>query len=197
MSNYQSLLKAVVRDYVRRHADVFEVVPELLPLPRSAGEIFVPPPLPKKSARATTAAGTKVRPIDFAERDAENRKLGEYGEKWVIECEKKKLMDAGKPNLAEKVLWVSKDIGDGYGYDIASFTCTGDPILIEVKTTNGAATCPFYISEAELKVAEKEGNRYRLYRVFDFAGKPQIFELVAPLRQRLSLTATSYRASVG
>jgi uncharacterized protein DUF3883 len=196
-SNYQSLLKAVVRDYVRSHPDVFEVVPESLPVPRSAREIFVAPPLPKKDAGTNTAARNKVRPIDFAERDAENKKLGENGERWVIECEKKRLIDAGKSELAKKVLWVSRDMGDGYGYDIASFTCTGDPILIEVKTTNGVAARPFYISEAELGVADNEGQRYRLYRVFDFAGMPQIFELVGPLRQRLSLIATSYRAAVG
>lgn len=195
-SNYQSLLKAVVRDYVRRHADVFEVVPESLPVPRTAEEIFVAPPLPKKGAGANTAGRTKLRPIDFAERDAENKKLGDCGEGWVIECEKKRLVDAGKPDLAEKVLWVSRDMGDGYGYDIASFTCTGEPIFIEVKTTNGAATRPFYISEPELGVADKEGKRYRLYRVFDFAGKPRIFELAGPLRERLSLVATSYRAAV-
>lgn len=197
MSNYQSLLKAVVRDYVRRHADVFEIVPELLPSPRGAGDIFVPPPLPKKTAAVGNSARAKAFPIDFAERDAQNRKLGEHGEQWVIECEKKRLVDAGKPDLAKKVQWVSRDLGDGYGYDIASFTSTGDPILIEVKTTNGAATRPFYISEAELRVADQEGKRYRLYRVFDFAGKPQIFELVAPLRAQLSLAAISYRASVG
>jgi hypothetical protein len=197
MSNYQSLLKSIVRDYVRKHSHIFDVVPESLPLPRPVEEVFVPPPLPKKNERAKAAGRTKVHPFDFAQHDAENKKLGVQGEQWVIECEKKRLTDAGRADLAEKVLWVSRDMGDGYGYDIASFTCTGDPILVEVKTTNGTATRPFYISEAELRVADKEGERYRLYRVFDFAGKPQIFELIAPLRQRLSLIATSYRAAVG
>jgi len=196
-SNYQSLLKAVARDYVRRHPDVFEVVPESLPVPRTAEEIFVAPPPPKKDPGAKTTARAKVRPIDFAARDAENKKLGDFGEQWVVECEKKRFIDAGKPDLARKVLWVSKDMGDGYGYDIASFTRSGEPILIEVKTTNGAATRPFYISEAELKAADKEGKRYRLYRVFNFAENPKVFELVGPLRQRLSLVATSYRAVVG
>ena len=39
-SNYQSLLKAVVRDFVRTHTAVFEVVPDL-PLARPAGDLFV------------------------------------------------------------------------------------------------------------------------------------------------------------
>jgi len=196
-SNYQGLLKVVVRDYIRRHPDIFEVVPELQPVPRTAEEMFVAPPVPKRNTQPKGAAQTRVHEIDFAGWDAENKKLGKHGEQWVFECEKKRLIDAGKPDLAEKVFWVSRDMGDGYGYDISSFTSTGDPILIEVKTTNGAATRPFFISEAELKVADKEGERYRLYRVFDFGGTPRIFELVAPLRQCLSLTATSYRATVG
>jgi hypothetical protein len=115
----------------------------------------------------------------------------------VIECEKKKLADAGRADLAAKVIWVSKDIGDGYGYDVSSFTCDGEQILIEIKTINGAKTSPFYISEAELAMSEIEEKKYRLYRVFDFARKPHIFELNGPLRHRLSLSVASYRATVG
>jgi hypothetical protein len=196
-SNYQNLLKAVVLDYVRSHPHAFGVVSDLPREPRPYADLFVAPPPPKKNAEMKNAPQTRVRQIDFAEQDAENTKLGQLGEQWVIECEKKKLLDVGKSDLAEKVLWVSKEMGDGYGYDIASFTCSGEPILIEVKTTNGAATRPFYISEPELRVADKEGTRYRLYRVFDFVGTPRIFELVGPLRERLSLVATSYRAVVG
>ena len=96
----------------------------------------------------------------------------------------------------QKVIWVSKDIGDGYGYDVSSFTCDGEQILIEIKTTNGSKTSPFYISEAELAMSEIEEKKYRLYRVFDFARKPYIFELNGPLRQRLSLSVASYRATV-
>ena len=194
-SNYQGLLKAVVRDYVRAHPEIFDVVPESLPAVRSADEVFIAPPLPKKHS-ANPVSRVKVYPIDFAQQDAENKKLGRCGEKWVMECERRKLTDAGKTELAERVLWVSRDLGDGYGYDIASFTRSGEPIIIEVKTTNGASTRPFYISEAELKVADKEGERYRLYRVFNFAEMPQIFELRGPLRESLSLIATSYRAAV-
>jgi len=193
-SNYQGLLKAVVHDHIRRHSDVFGVAPEMLPVPRASEEIFVDPPIPKKTVERKAVVRTPARLIDFTLVDAENRKLGALGEKWVIECEKKRLIEAGRPDLAEKVLWVSKVMGDGYGYDIASFTSNGKPIFIEVKTTNGLASRPFYISETELKVADKEEGSYRIYRVFNFAGNPQIFELAGPLRQRLSLEAISYRA---
>jgi hypothetical protein len=100
-------------------------------------------------------------------------------------------------DLAAKVAWVSKDTGDGYGYDVSSFDANGEQIFIEIKTTNGPKTSPFYISEAELAVSEVEGKKYRLYRVFDFSQKPYVFELAGPLRKRLSLAVANYRAVVG
>jgi hypothetical protein len=49
-------------------------------------------------------------------------------------------MDAGKADLAKKVLWCPETWGTGMATDIASFTCVGDAILIGAKTTNGEAT---------------------------------------------------------
>jgi hypothetical protein len=62
-----------------------------------------------------------------------------------LNARKEHLAAAGRTYLAAKVIWVSKDMGAGYGYDVSSFACDGEQILIEIKTTNGAKTSPFYI----------------------------------------------------
>jgi hypothetical protein len=43
--------------------------------------------------------------------------------------------------------------GDGAGFDIASFDPDGRERFIEVKTTNGAATTPFFLTRNEMAVA--------------------------------------------
>ena len=55
---------------------------------------------------------------DFAELDAANRQLGKQGEEFVFELEKYRLLLAGRDDLAQKVVWASRDIGDGLGFDI-------------------------------------------------------------------------------
>lgn len=80
-----------------------------------------------------------ARKFDVAARDERNRKLGEAGEERVLQHERAALRDAGRDDLARKVRWVSREDGDGAGYDIASFDERGASRLIEVKTTNGWA----------------------------------------------------------
>ncbi|WP_145963093.1 DUF3883 domain-containing protein, partial [Mangrovicoccus ximenensis] len=91
--------------------------------------------------------------------------------------------------------WVSREDGDGTGYDISSFDPAGRPRLIEVKTTNGGERTPFHISRNELEVAEERRGDWCLLRLYDFARTPQAFELRPPLGAHVALTATSYRAS--
>ena len=64
------------------------------------------------------------------------KKLGQYAEFIVYENEKRILEQAGRQDLANKVIFVSREIGDGLGYDILSFdSTTGEEKLIEVKGT--------------------------------------------------------------
>jgi len=194
--NYQKLLRSIVRDFLHQNPHLLETPPQQSPEVRPVSKIFVPPPRTKVKAKRKT--GTRKPPkMDFASRDAENKKLGSLGEQWVLKIERKRLTDAGRADLAKKVVWVSEDIGDGFGYDIQSFTATGKKILIEVKTTNGGRFSSFYITPTELAVAERERGRYRLYRVFDFANEPKIFPLPGPLASQLELTPISFRAAVG
>jgi hypothetical protein len=146
-----------------------------------------------------TASGRKraAHPvlINWAERDAANRKLGAAGEEWVIRFERRRLNAANQEQLADRVRHVSEEIGDGLGYDIMSFEVDGAPIWIEVKTTNRGIAVPFFLSSREIDVAKEKGQKFRLYRVFDFCkANPRIYILEGPLAEKCELTPISYRA---
>ncbi|WP_424964831.1 DUF3883 domain-containing protein [Dinoroseobacter sp. S375] len=137
-----------------------------------------------------------ARKFDVAARDDRNRALGEAGEARVLAHEQSTLRSAGREDLARKVRWVSKEDGDGAGYDIASFAPDGRSRLIEVKTTNGWERTPFHLSRNELAVAEKRCREWCLFRVWNFARAPKAFELRPPLEAHVSLTAMSFQARV-
>jgi hypothetical protein len=96
--------------------------------------------------------------------------------------------------LADQIDWVASRLGDGLGYDIVSFDENGDVLYLEVKTTNAGILTPFFISPNELAVAERRGDTYRLYRVFDFSNNPHAFVLSGSLGHKLDLKPQSYAA---
>jgi hypothetical protein len=69
--------------------------------------------------------------------------------------------------------------------------------LIEVKTTNGAARTPFYLTRTELEVSKERPSAWRVYRVHLFAQSPRVFTIAPPLEDYLHLRAESWRASWG
>lgn len=136
-----------------------------------------------------------ARKFDVAKRDERNRKLGEAGEELIYRREKSHLENLNRADLADRVRWVSKEDGDGAGYDIASFHPNGDTRLLEVKTTKGWDRTPFHISRNELKVAESRRDEWSLLRVWDFQREPKAFEIHPPLDAHVTLTPTSFKAS--
>ena len=133
--------------------------------------------------------------FDVAGRDERNRALGRAGEEIVLEYERSALASAGRHDLAQRVIWVSQEQGDGAGFDIASFTPQGRLRLIEVKTTNGWERTPFHITRNELAVAEERKTEWCLFRLWNFSREPKAFELHPPLDAHVSLTATTFQAS--
>lgn len=160
-------------------------------------ELFVGPP-PTLANRPPPRDLDKMlrvaRKFDVAGRDARNRALGRAGERFVAERERATLIRRGRDDLAARVRWVSDEDGDGLGYDIASFEPTGQPRLIEVKTTNGWERTPFHITRNELEVAEERRSEWCLFRLYDFLQNPKAFELRPPLEAHVSLTAMTYQA---
>lgn len=135
-----------------------------------------------------------AKKFNVAERDERNRDLGHAGEQLVFNYEKATLAAAGRRDLARKVSWVSQELGDGAGYDIASYERDGTERLVEVKTTNGWSHTPFYISRNEIRVAEDNQDRWVILRIHSFAREPRAFEIRPPLERHVALTAMSFRA---
>ena len=98
---------------------------------------------------------------------------------------------------------MARDDGDGYGFDILSFRGTGSEAnkerWLEVKTTNGSRTTPFFITRNELRVSEERPDVFRVVRLFDFhkgsRRAARAYRLEPPLKDRVTLTPAIYSAS--
>ena len=145
-------------------------------------------PIPEKLVRL-------VRKFDPVDRDQRNCFLGKAGESFVVEVERAQLIQADREDLARKVRWVSEEDGDGAGYDIYSFDPHGHERLIEVKTTNGAARTPFYLSRNEYDFANERPQNWLIYRVHLFARQPRIFTISPPIENYVCLRPETWRAS--
>lgn len=115
------------------------------------------------------------RQVDYAQKAASQKWLGDLGEQAILQYERKRLADAGINN--KKPEPVSKTKGDGLGFDILSYDLDEEPIYIEVKTTR-SLHAGFYITEPELQKSKEEKDRYRLYRLYDFNEKKRSAKLI-------------------
>lgn len=106
--------------------------------------------------------------INYIQNNIENKRLGDLGEIWVLTQEIEYLKKRGKQKLANQVKHVSKDQGDGLGFDILSFDIYGNKKYIEVKTTKGNCNSTFFVTKNELERSKVEKDNYFLYRVYDF-----------------------------
>jgi len=131
--------------------------------------------------------------INYAEREAKNRNLGYSGEELVLAYEKGRLQRAGRSDLAERISWMSRDFGDGLGFDIGSFEVNGTPRFIEVKTTTQGKYAAFYLSANELEFSRENARSFYIYRVFDFAREPRLFLLHGAVENHAKIVPTSYR----
>jgi hypothetical protein len=192
--NYQNALIDAVDRYLSLHGALLEPAPPAY-RHEAVGTVFVPPPALDLSAAKTARLTQLIRKFDPVERDHRNRALGRAGEEFVLDVERSRLRQAGLSRLAENIRWVANDEGDGAGYDILSFGLSGRERQIEVKTTNGVATTPFFLSHNEIETAKVRMDTWRLYRVHEFAKAPRIFEMSPPLDDKLALHPDTWRAS--
>ena len=145
-----------------------------------------------------------ARHVNYTQREAANRRLGESGERFVLDFERYKLTLAGRTDLASDVEWSSKEQGDGLGYDIRSFHIGRDgvareeEVYIEVKTTNRGKFQPFYISENEVAFSRKFNDQYSLYRVYDFCSRSRrLYQMPGLVENHVRLDPVVYRAGFG
>jgi len=129
-------------------------------------DLDILPPAPTQPG--TGRGGGSANP-DYEAEARKQKRLGDRGEKIVLDMERKRLTDAGKPKLAAQV---KKADFDYEGYDIRSFETDGTPRYIEVKATRAnVGKANFFLSANELKKAA-ELNNYHVYMVFEIL-KPQ------------------------
>lgn len=195
--NYQNSLVDAIDHYLSGHSVLMEQPATAYRPSTTSLDIFVPPPPLIAGSEKTPRLNQLIRKFDPVERDRLNRTLGRAGEEFVLEVEKTRLTKAGLHHLARNVRWIAEEEGDGAGYDILSFDSSGSRRLIEVKTTNGAATTPFFLSRNEHDTAAARADHWRLYRVHRFSKEPRIFQIAPPLENSLILQTESWRASFG
>ncbi|CAN7570105.1 DUF3883 domain-containing protein [Mesorhizobium caraganae] len=158
--------------------------------------VFTAMPVPSSRPRRESLERL-VRKFDPVERDFRNRQLGRAGEEFVIDLERKRLTAGDRGDLAHKVRWVAMEDGDGAGFDVLSYDLGGREQLIEVKTTNGAAQTPFFLTRNEMAVSKERPEHWHLYRVHLFAQQPRIFTVRPPLESALRLDPETWRAAPG
>lgn len=209
LKNYPKSLEYVVEKYVSGNLtmiqDLLELADKPPVVPVKDGVkldlqfiiVPAPPPQPQNGEPQVKTPGSFVYPgFDFGKREANNRSLGKAGEEFVFECEKIRLRQEGRIDLANKVEWTSKTKGDGTGYDILSFESNGAPRYIEVKTTTCGIRYPFYISRNELEFSKNHRGEFYIYRVFNFKKEARFFILHGALDKHCQLTAESFRAII-
>jgi hypothetical protein len=194
--NYQNAIFGAIDRFLTQHPAILEPIPTSPVVPPLPAEIFVPPPtLSAPNERTPEPLRRLIRKFDPVERDRCNRSLGKAGEEFVVDLERRQLTKADRSDLARKVRWVSAEDGDGAGYDVFSFDLSGRERLLEVKTTNGSARTPFFMTRNERDLAEERPADWRIYRVHLFAKEPRIFTIAPPLENAVNLRAETWRAS--
>ena len=156
-----------------------------------------------KEKRKRTKRKRVARHTNWDLKHEANKIIGEAGEKYVYEKEKEYARTLG-PEFEEKVKWVSKENGDGDGYDILSINhnSPNESLYIEVKTTvKDNPLESLYMSSNEIDfLTEAEKDRkgsamvYRLHSPTENYKKFQVWELTIPeLLTQFQLKAQTYR----
>lgn len=195
--NYQNAIFDAIDRYLTLHTRILDITPAIPQQSTLTSAIFVEAPPPAAAERPIPERLKRlVRKFDPVERDHRNRSLGKAGEAFVLEVERSQLIRADREDLSRRIRWVAAEDGDGAGYDVFSFDPHGHERLIEVKTTNGAARTPFFLSRNECELAVERPADWCIYRVHLFARQPRIFTIAPPLDRSLRLRPETFRAFV-
>ena len=203
--NYQAQLRDAVLAYLagrKRDMEYISTVHDVDPPPYTGNwDRVLDPDLPEHVAMALPPKRRYLaRHVNYSQREAENRQLGESGERFVVDFEQFHLARAGREDLAHEVEWSSREQGDGLGYDVRSFRiedgmAKDEEIFIEVKTTNRGKYQPFYISENEVEFSREFEDRYHLYRVYEFCSRGRrLFRMPGRIDDHVRLNPVLYRA---
>lgn len=198
--NYQNLLKRVILERLYEIEVLEPLIESYSQQPLSLdhkkisfSSLVVEAPDFSNTLREPPREQYGTRKVNFTEKEQRNKSIGDSGEKLVFEYEKFRLKQLGKPDLVKKLEWVSKDQGDGAGYDIRSKNEDGSDRFIEVKSTTQGIETPIYFSKRENEFAESNPYQFYLYRVFNLRSKPKIFKRQGPFSAYLNIEAQSFK----
>ena len=113
--------------------------------------------------------------LNYIELEKRRQEIGEKGEQYVYEQEVFRLKKSGSEYANKVSRKPSKDPKNGY--DIDSFTETGEKIYIEVKSTAGSVDEPFYMTANEREKAKQikeNGGIYQIHRVYNIGREIQV-----------------------
>ena len=162
---------AIPENDIQRVRDYFEYNRIDLNNKKSIGDIFCNYGNPYKDPDGIKSDFEK---IDNLIEDKRNNALGRYGELEIYNMLKENL------KLEEEIKWVSKDVGDLFGYDIIiSNVMTGEVKLIEVKTSyNNGGELTLSLNEYnKLQESIKNGIEYEMYKVEYVNGERKLFKV--------------------
>lgn len=198
--NFQQLLKEAVFEYLNQNLrieDQFKTFADKEILKPKKGIDFLnflaEPPKENKVYEPKATYRRNLIKVNYLEREQRNQKLGFLGEELVMEYEKWQLIKLGKENLADQVRWVSKEEGDGAGFDILSRNINGTDKYIEVKTTKLSKETPIFFSKNELDFSVEQYRNFHLYRLFNFETKAQMFTKNGALNQICNSIPISFK----
>lgn len=207
LGNYQKILEQVVEEHLLSRPETLKAVEQVsssMPTLVREGlenldELEVEPPelRPVSGASKGPPDDPQASRFLFSERDAKNRELGRLGEELVLRFEMARLAASGRRDLAGRVVWTSSVRGDGFGYDIESFEPSGQPVFVEVKTTNLTKRQPFLITRNEVRISQESRESYRLTRVYQFSRGPRLFVLHGAIDKHCLLTPKILEARFG
>jgi hypothetical protein len=200
LSNYQDELGLAVLESMGMQPRIAEglgvyggsALPPPQPTPLATDDVTVQAPgRPERGTSAASRVGLTGGVIP-AMRDFQTKPLGDAGEEWVVGLERQQLHRVGRHDLADRVVWAAREIGDGLGYDVASYFPDGRERLIEVKTTNYGIRTPFFITRGEVAFSERRSDAFSLYRVHGFVRDPRVYILDGSVRDRAKLEPQVY-----
>lgn len=151
-------------------------------------------PAPALADHAVSAAewqpnlGPKLSRDHVDSRGMRTSAIGRRGEEAALAAERRRVRDIGLDETL--VQWVSLDHPLA-PFDIKSVDLSGE-IYIEVKsTTSSDPSSPFNISQSELLLATRVGQRYMIYRVTSVdAAAPRVHRYEDPIAMLEAGTAT-------
>jgi hypothetical protein len=198
--NYQNILEDKVIEYLQFNSEIEEyfkkfIEKEIATLPNKIDfdNLVVVGPQGENVKESELSYLKRPIKVNYLEKEQSNRKLGMFGEELVLNYEKWTLIRLGKEKLAEQIEWISKEVGDGAGFDILSKNLNGTDKYIEVKTTRLGKETPFYFSSNELNFSIYKSSDYHLFRLFNAENDVKMFMKSGPLNTICNSVPTMYK----